>query len=85
MPEEKYESKEVDSEIKRLTEEGFAFFFVQDPGMAARFNFTGSRHSVAHAAETNAGNFESGLAKINIVHCSSIEARCGSGQEGVFQ
>ena len=63
--------KEIDSEIKRLTKEGLALFFVQSPGMAARFSFTRSRLSIAHAAETNARNFEAGLAKIDVVHCFS--------------
>jgi hypothetical protein len=39
--------------------------------MAARFNLTGSRRSIAHAAETDTRDFESSLAKIDVVHCFS--------------
>ena len=60
--------EEVDPEIERLAKKGLAFLFVKGPGVAAGLEFARGRRSVGHAAETDAGNFEAGLAEVDVVH-----------------
>src|SRR6266496_5099174 len=52
--------EKIDSEFERSPDERPAFFFVQKP--------LPFHHSVAHAAQTDSGHFETGLAKVCVVH-----------------
>ena len=60
--------KKIDPEIERLAKEGLAFLFAEGPGVAAGLEFACGRRSIGHAAKTDAGNFEAGLAEIDVVH-----------------
>jgi len=60
--------KEVDSEIKCLSEEGLAFFFVKRPSVATGSVRTRGWRAIRHAAETDAGNLEAGFAEVDAIH-----------------
>ena len=55
--------EEVDAGVERLLDEGPGFFFRQRPGMGAAVG-----HAVAHAAETDAGDFEAAVAEAGVLH-----------------
>ena len=59
---------EIDAEIEGLAEEGRTIGFVERPRLAAGKWFASSGRTVGHAAETDAGDFEAGVAEIEVVH-----------------
>ena len=60
--------EEVDAEIEGLPEEGLALLFVEGPGVAAGRKGRRGGYAVGHAAEADAGDFQAGLAEIDVVH-----------------
>ena len=77
--------KKVNAQIKCLPEKWLALCFVERPGLAAGQDFARDGASVGHAAETNARDFQTGVAKIEVFHrCSCFEFRlrlcCGHAQ-----
>ena len=64
----RWRCRKIDSQIKRLTQERLTLFFIQGPGVAARLDFSGGGLPIGHAAQADARNLKSRLAKIDVVH-----------------
>jgi hypothetical protein len=60
--------EEIDAQIESLAEKGLAVGFIESPGLAAGQKFAGGWRTIGHAAETDAGDFESGVAEIDVIH-----------------
>src|SRR5260370_17805013 len=63
--------EKIDAQIERLTQERLTLFLIQGPGVAAWLDFSDSGLPIGHAAEADARDLQSGLAKIDVVHSSS--------------
>ena len=62
--------EKIDPEIKCRTQQGLALVFVKGPRVPAPFDLPRGGRAVGHAAKTDAGNLEAGLAEIDVVHDS---------------